>query len=123
MLCGSTFLIPAPGSGPTPHLWIVVTETGTEGRCIVVNVTTLRRGADQTLTLRLGDHPFVRHASVMNYAQSRITTEQILSQQEINGAIEQREPCGEALLRDVRAGFSASPFTPRKILEFFNQNR
>ena len=72
MHCGDTLLIPAPGSGLTPHLWIIVTEpTPDTHLCVIVNVTTLRNSQDQTVTLNASDHPFIRHPSVVRYSDAR----------------------------------------------------
>lgn len=68
MECGDTFLMPAPGGIATPHLWIVVTEPDpVSNLCGIVSVTTLRNSKDQTVILRVGDHPFIRHESTIFY--------------------------------------------------------
>src|ERR1035438_10358093 len=68
MRCGDTLLIPAPGMGVTPHLWIIATEPVTDTQlCVIVNVTTLRNSRDQTVMLRKGDHPFITHDSAIFY--------------------------------------------------------
>jgi hypothetical protein len=70
MRCGDCFLMPAPGLGPTPHLWILLTEPAPE--CVIVSITTLREGKDQTVILQRGDHPFVRHQTCIFYGDARI---------------------------------------------------
>ncbi len=66
MRCGDTFLMPAPGGSAVPHLWIVITEpTGNPPVVIIVNITTLQQGAEQTVILQRVDHPFIRHESVV----------------------------------------------------------
>ena len=73
MECGDTFLMPAPGGVATPHLWIVITQPATESHlCAVVSVTTLRNSKDQTVILRVGDHPFIRHDSTIFYGDAMI---------------------------------------------------
>ena len=68
MDCGDTFLMPAPGGRAVPHLWIVVTtRDAATGECAIVSVTTLRNSKDQTIILRPGDHPFIRHDSTIFY--------------------------------------------------------
>ena len=52
MRCGDTLLIPAPGSGITPHLWIVLTEPDDDHYCIIVNLTTLRNNQVKTRLYR-----------------------------------------------------------------------
>jgi hypothetical protein len=73
MECGDTFLMPAPGGPVTPHLWIVVTPPAPRTHlCAVVSVTTLRNSKDQTIILRPGDHPFIRHDSTVFYSDAMI---------------------------------------------------
>jgi hypothetical protein len=122
MRCGDTLLIPAPGSGVTPHLWIIVTEPAPDShRCVIVSVTTLRYNKDQTVTLGPGDHPFVRHPSVVFYADAQIVDVRQLRADVIARVAEAREACSSDLLKLVQAGVSASPFTPKKVLTFCRQ--
>ena len=73
MECGDTFLMPAPGGVATPHLWIVITEPNPSSNlCGIVSVTTLRNSKDQTIILRVGDHPFIRHESTIFYGDAMI---------------------------------------------------
>ena len=119
MRCGDTLLIPAPGSDVTPHLWIVVTEPAPDThRCVIVSVTTLRYNKDQTVTLVTGDHPFIRHPSVVFYADAQIVDVRQLRADLVARVAERREACSPDLLKLVRAGVSASPFTPKKVLTF-----
>ena len=48
---------------PRPHLRVVVTKPDLSERFIVVNMTSMRAGADQTTVLKPGDHQLVRHES------------------------------------------------------------
>lgn len=78
MDCGATFLIPAPGLGNT-HLWVVATPPDPD--CILVSLTTLRFDRDQTVVLHAGDHPFVRHQTVVLYSDARIVRADALEAQ------------------------------------------
>ena len=121
MKCGDTLLIPAPGSGVTPHLWIICTEPTVDHLCIVVSVTTLRHNKDQTVTLYVGDHPFIRHPSIVFYADARIVDVRRLRSDLSSRLVEDREPCSSGLLKLVQQGIMASPFTPKKIITFYRQ--
>jgi hypothetical protein len=93
MDCGDTFLMPAPGGSVTPHLWIVVTQPDTETNlCAIVSVTTLRNSKDQTIILRPGDHPFIRHDCTVLYADAMT-----VDARRLDGEI----AAGLALRRDV----------------------
>jgi hypothetical protein len=117
MRCGDTLLIPAPGkSSRTPHLWIILTEPDPE--CVVVSLTTLKGSKDQTVTLRPGDHPFIRHATVAFYAFAEIVDITHLAQQVENGFAVMHSPCPAGTLKLLQSGIHASPHTAKKIQKF-----
>jgi len=114
---GDTLLIPAPGGPSTPHLWIIVTEP-VKNVCVIVNVTTLRNEQDQTVTLNVGDHPFIRHASVVKFADARFADDLKLFAEVASRNAVPKEPCPPATLKLIQDGLIASPFTPKKIVAF-----
>ena len=118
MHCGDTLLIPAPGTcQETPHLWIILTDP--DPLCIIVCLSTLRHGKDQTVLLRRGDHAFVNRDTTALYAFSQITDVNNLIQQVADGLAVPRERCAPAILKLMQDGILASPETPRKIQEFY----
>jgi len=119
MHSGDTLLIPAPGGSETPHLWIIVTEPLPDtNRCVIVSVTTLRNNQDQTVTLDVGDHPFIRWPSVVSFADADFAdTMTLLTQVAARNAVPQ-QPCSSRVLQLVRDGISASPRTPNEIVAF-----
>jgi hypothetical protein len=119
MHCGDTVLIPAPGAGITPHLWIVVTEpTHDTHVCVIVNLTTLRNSQDQTVALNRGDHPFIVHPSAVRYSDAQFADARRLRADVAAGTAVPRQPCSPELLTLVQDGISASPYTPQKIATF-----
>lgn len=119
MECGDTFLMPAPGGIATPHLWIVVTEPDpVSNLCAIVSVTTLRNSKDQTVILRVGDHPFIRHESTIFYGDAMIVDVRRLENEIAAGLAVRREKCPAATLKLVQQGVTASPFTRPKFLRF-----
>lgn len=119
MHCGDTVLIPAPGSDLTPHLWIIVTEPVQDTHlCVIVNVTTLRNSQDRTVTLSVGDHPFIRHQSSVRYSDGRFADVRRLRADLAAGTAARRDPCTPQLLRLVQDGIIASPYTPKKIVNY-----
>jgi hypothetical protein len=119
MDCGDTFLMPAPGGIATPHLWIVVTQPDAETNlCAIVSVTTLRNSKDQTVILRPGDHPFIRHESTIFYGDAMIVDERRLRSEIAAGLALAREKCPSATLKLMQDGVAASPFTRPKFLRF-----
>ena len=119
MDCGETFLMPAPGVGGTPHLWIVVTQPHPQThQCVIVSVTRLRNRKDQTVILRPGDHRFIRCDSTIFYGDCLIVDAQRIEQKIAAGLILVREKCSNATLKLIQDGVAASPVTKRKILRF-----
>ena len=123
MDCGDTFPLPAPGGAVTPHLWIVVTQPDPQTHlCAIVSVTTLRNSKDQTVILRLGDHPFIRHDSTIFYGDAMIVDALRLESEIAAGLALVRERCSKPTLKLLQAGVVASPFTGPKILRFCREH-
>lgn len=114
---GIDFLIPANESGTTPHLWIILTDPNPA--CVLVSVSTLRYGKDQTVVLMPDDHPFVRHQSMIMYSDSMIVELSVLEAHVQTGIAVPRESCPPQILKLIQDGVLASPFTPRTIQDFF----
>jgi hypothetical protein len=123
MDCGDTFLMPAPGGAAIPHLWIVVTQPDPQSHlCAIVSVTTLRNSKDQTVILRVGDHPFIRHDSTIFYGDAMLVDAQRLETEIAAGLALLREKCPAATLKLIQDGVLASPFTRPKILRFCREH-
>jgi hypothetical protein len=105
MKSGDTFLMPAPGiSTRIPHLWIVVTDPTEESQAVmIVSITTLRHGAEQTVILRKGEHPFIDRDSSVCYADTRIVDARDLDGKARAGQIKMHAACPTKTLGNVRA--------------------
>ena len=111
--------MPAPGGPVTPHLWIAVTQPDAQTHlCAIVNVTTLRNSKDQTIILRPGDHPFIRHDSAIFYGDAMIVDARRLEAEIAAGLALRRETCSQATLKLVQDGVLASSFTRMKVVRF-----
>jgi hypothetical protein len=119
MACGDSFLMPAPGGTQTSHLWVFVTEREpVTHQAVIVSVTTLREGKDQTLILRKGEHPFLTHESVVAYRHARIVDCRVLDGNLAAGTIQGHETCSAKLLKDIQDGIFASQHTPNKVVSY-----
>ena len=112
---GDTVLMPKPGQ-ETAHLWIIITapEAGS-GRAVMVNLTTQRPHSDTTVVLNAGDHPFVRHPTVVNFSDARFVDVRQLEQGIRAGYFTAQATCTARVLQRIQAGVLASQFTPAKI--------
>ena len=121
-VAGETFLYPLGGE-QTPHLWIVATTPGYDGLFAIVSLTSLKGSKDQTVILRSGEHPFIRWDTCVAYALADLTSTEQLQDFLNRGLAELRGPLRRDLLELVVAGFSASPFTKRRINDFVRTAR
>jgi len=119
MRCGDAVLIPAPGGPSIPHLWFLITEPEADSLlCVIVSVTTLRSHCDRTLVLQKGEHPFIRHPSVVSFADSRIVDACRIEAGLRAGTMLEREACSPELLHLIQDASLASPHTPNKVVAF-----
>jgi hypothetical protein len=126
LTCGDTFLIPKRGTD-TEHLWIVITEPDADANAVCVSVTTKRSYSDTTVVLSVGDHPFVKHESVIHYADARIldlrTVEAALDANTRSFVCVSHKPCSDSLLARVQDGLLKSPYPTKGIKAVFRAAR
>ena len=116
---GDTVLMPKYADA-TPHLWILLTEPDGNGDVVIVNVTSLKNHPDQTTILRVGDHSYIKHDSVVLYADARIVSAiPIVDGLKMNIPLFRKlDPCSDELLNRICKGVFASDFTPNKVINF-----
>jgi hypothetical protein len=118
---GDTFLISSPRN-EVEHLWIVLTEPDEENQSLCVNITTAQDGSDLTVELNKGDHPFIKHPSVVNYFDARLMVlqdvETMIAMPHKTRVCAKDHPCEKELLAKISKGLLASKFTPRKAREY-----
>jgi hypothetical protein len=120
--CGDTFLMPK-SSRATEHLWVVITQPEPGASLAVcVSITTRRSNSELTVILYPGDHPFIRHESVVHYADA-----QILDLDHVQRALDahisgivctQHQPCNQALLMRIQQGLLISKLVPNNVKAF-----
>lgn len=117
---GQTILLPKPGH-ETAHLWVVLTAPDTQAQMLIVNFTTLRPHSDSTVVIQPGEHPFVTHATVVHYADARLTAASAVTGALASGLFLPHQDCSPALLQRLLLGAFASPHTPEKIKRYLRQ--
>jgi len=114
---GDVFFID-PDDGTNPHYWIVLSvyspDLSYENFAIIVNITSMKKGADMTCVLRPSDLDapgFLTHESYAYFGECRDVEVAKLQAR----SAERRTPVPSALLSRLRAGLHKSPHTRRKI--------
>ena len=118
MRAGDTYLIAFDSTRNIPHLWILVTDPDASRELVIVSVTTLRHGVEQTVTLTPGDHPFIQHQSTVYFADARIVRQDGLEGWVAGDLAQPQTSCSPELLALVRAGILAPDFTPKRVVKF-----
>lgn len=119
--CGDAFLMAQPRV-PTRHLWIVLTEPSSDAdQMVIVNVTSLRKGADTTVVLQPGDHPFIVKPSVIYYAGARVVHVKNVEKGFAAGICVPDDSCSPDLMARIQEGLLRSRFTPGAVAAFYRK--
>ncbi len=85
------------------HLWIVLSDPSIDPeKVLIVNLTTLDARKEQICVLNRGDHPWIKHETCVNFADSIITTLAKLNAARAGGALQMRAPLSPGLLKKIR---------------------
>jgi hypothetical protein len=118
---GQTLLLPKPGHDIS-HLWVVILGPDPETHeTVIVNLTTLRDHSDKTVVLSAGEHPFITHATAVNYSDARIVDARKIEAALKVGSFPSHRECSAALLVKIQEGLFASPLTPKKVKDYTGQ--
>jgi hypothetical protein len=97
---GDTYLWD-PEGGDNNHLWIVLTKPDPEsGKCVIINLTS-STGGQYALTLKIGDHPYIRKNSDVNFGDAMISSVEQIEKAVRLGCAYRREPMGLELLQKI----------------------
>ena len=118
---GTCFLLPKPRS-VIKHLWIVLTDPDVDIKrnVAIVNLTTLRKGADTTVILKSGDHPFIKHDTAVYYQDARIASSvpiiALLNDRSLG--YELHDNCSDFILKKIQQGIFDSDFVLEEVQEY-----
>ncbi len=101
MDAGTTFL----RSDSDKHLWIIISDPKLDAEnVLIVNLTSLDARKENVCVLHVGDHPWIRHDSCVNYADAVVASLTKLLAAKDAGAIVLHDPIADDVLRRVREG-------------------
>src|SRR5947208_3401343 len=92
------------------HLWVVLTDPlGDPSQVALVNLTKQKSHSDNTVVLNAGDHPFIKQATIVNYARATIQSATAL-ENAIKADITMRHKtdCASDILEKIREGLFKS---------------
>ncbi len=96
------------------HLWIVISDPMLDvtDPVVIVRLTTCRKGRDRTCILQPGDHPFIAHATVVDYDWALVISNAGLEGFVGHGQAFLQEPIRPQVLGRIRQGAAESEFMP-----------
>jgi hypothetical protein len=107
---GSTFLLPTPPRYDTKHLWVVLAIIA--DKTLAVNVTSKTLDCDMSCMLRKGDHNFILHDSIINYADAMLMKSSELEAVIKANGVTLKDPVSYRLLSKIKAGAKVSDAFP-----------
>ena len=119
---GSALLIPTPPECETKHLYITIAINERTAQALIVNVTSFRKGCDTSCILRIGQHKFLNHTSVINYADAQIVEIAILDDLLKRELIKPHDPVSSIQLKRIQQCGLTSSALSAKCFDFLSSN-
>ena len=92
-----------------------MTDSDADGNLVIANVTSQEQWKDQSCVLDIGDHPYIRKESVINYAEALLANENLINEGMRKRYMQADVPVSHEVLAKVQAGALASPHTEAKV--------
>ncbi len=113
MKTGDTCVLRLPNK--IPHLWIIISDPTPNNEVVIVNVTTADLSVDTSCTIKRGDHPFIKHESVIAYHYARLISVNKITEWKTKHYYESWTSVKYLLLKRIQQGAIDSEYTPQKI--------
>lgn len=98
------------------HVWSIISDPIRDpSKVLIVNFTTWEPHLDQACIVERGEHSFIVHRSVVNFARAKIATDSNLKLLHLKQRLELLEPLSPQLLTKIRESAMSSTTLP---LEF-----
>ena len=121
---GQTFLSQSektPSGLYKRHLRIIITEADQELNHVVVTVRTYKgRGIDTSCIIEAGEHPFIEHRSVVDFARTRVMSYTEIFNGINRGLLIRKEDVSPELLSRIQDAAKSSTRIPQNIKAMLN---
>jgi len=110
MQAGDTFLLP----GADDHLWAVISDPGMDPQNVVtVLFVSWTEKYDQACILNTGDHPFIRHATCVQYPGARVVADARLEQLNAESKLRLKAPLRPEILSRIQKAAQSADIPTR----------
>jgi hypothetical protein len=118
MDCGDAFMI-EDDDETKEHLHVVLTRPTTDGEVITVPICTRYRWSETLLCVEPGEHPFIKHPSVVSYRHARIRKCAVIARAIECGKARSMERVSDKLLTRMQRAILDSDFVTNEVRAFF----
>jgi hypothetical protein len=119
VFCAGRAFVLAGGPVGKPHLFFVLTDPDPKTKkVIVVMLVTAKRYTDKTVSLVVGDHPWVRHDSDVEFGTARPMPLSKLAQALRRADLHLQEDLSAPILEKIRQGLLTSSRTIHDVKEY-----
>lgn len=95
------------------HAWMIISDPVRDpSKVLLVNFTTWEPHLDQACIVQRGEHSFIAHRTVINFARSKITTDANLELLRFRRRLEFLDPLSAQLLAKIRESAMLSTTLP-----------
>jgi hypothetical protein len=105
--------------GNKEHLHILLTSPTQDDEVITACICTRHSRSETLVCVAAGEHPFVKHPSIVAYAFAEIRKCKDVENAIKAGKARPQKKASEALLKKMKAGLLDSDFTPNGVRAFF----
>ncbi|HKO35318.1 MAG TPA: hypothetical protein VJV21_02485 [Pyrinomonadaceae bacterium] len=123
---GQSLLLYKPKPGQKDHCFVVLTEPcGEPAKVVIANFTSVTPTSDPTLVLDVGDHPYLKKLSAVNYGDAVVTeVGNLQALLAINKQFLLKNcDCPKTTLDKMRKGVLRSDRTPEGVKEYWRETQ
>ena len=121
MNAGDTIIIIAPGTSYDCHLWMVISDPAQSEDCLIVNFTSWRADKDQACVVEVGEHPYVKNKTCVNFRDAKLCKLTDLEALIATKHLEAHQPLSPGLLRKIRNAVPESRMRMRYVQLLMDQ--
>lgn len=102
------------------HLYVVIVDLlEPPDHVIVTFLTTKKPHSDPTVVLGPEDHSFIKHDTVINYAQVKIVPREDIMHRVKDRIYEAQDRFSQSTIERIQYGLLTSPRTPKRVKEIY----
>ena len=103
------------------HLWIVISNPSPDGQLVIVSVTTKEPYKDSTCELHAGDHPKIKHDSLIDFKRARLLSLDDFKRLAEKKALRIAAPVSKKLLKRIHDGAGLTRYMPVKCQDLLDE--